>query len=58
MQKSRLAFILSLIAAALALAAFLVRYFADGQTQWYLLAATVFLLALGFSARKGSGSPG
>jgi hypothetical protein len=50
--------ILSIIAAALALAAALVPYFTDGEIRWSLVAAGVFLLAFGFGARNRISSSG
>jgi vacuolar-type H+-ATPase subunit I/STV1 len=53
---ARLTFILSLIAAALALSAALVGYVRKGELKISLVAAGVFLLALGFSARSRAAS--
>lgn len=50
--SAKLAFILSLIAASLALAAALVEYMSKGNIKVSLIAAAIFLLALGFGARS------
>ncbi len=46
----RLTLVLSLIAAALALSAALITYFSTGEVKLGLIAAGVFILALGFGA--------
>ncbi|MGZ5494174.1 MAG: hypothetical protein ACXW3E_12310 [Thermoanaerobaculia bacterium] len=51
-DSAKLTLILSIVAAALALAAALVRYFADGEVRWTLIAAAALLLAFGFGARS------
>lgn len=53
MKKSgyaRLTFALSLIAAALALSAALVKYVKTGEVKLPIIAAGIFLLAFGFGA--------
>jgi hypothetical protein len=49
---ANLTLILAIIAAALALSAALIRYVAQGEVRFSLIAAGVFLLALGFGARS------
>jgi hypothetical protein len=53
---ARLTFILSLIAALLALAAALVAYVRKGEVMLALIAAGIFLLAFGFGARSRMGA--
>jgi len=48
---ARLTFILSLVAAGLALAAAAIRYSKDGRIEWTLVAAAVFLAVFGIGAR-------
>ena len=47
---TKLTFILSLIAAALALSAALVTYFTTGAVKLTLIAAGIFILAFGYGA--------
>ena len=54
----RRAAILWFIASALSLTAALVTYGGEGQIKWPLLAATVFLAAMGFSSLRRSRSDG
>ena len=54
-QYRQLAFVLALIAAALALAAAVVRYVRHGEINLSLIAAGVFLVAFGYTARQGIG---
>ena len=49
---ARLTFVLSIIAAVLALLAALVEYVRRGEVRVSLIAAGVFLLAFGFGARS------
>jgi hypothetical protein len=49
---AKLTLILSIVAATLALAAALVRYTVDGEVRWGLVAAAIFILAFGLSARN------
>ena len=51
-DSARLTLILSIVAAALALAAAVIRYTADGEVRWSLIAAAVFILAFGFGAKS------
>lgn len=51
-DSSRLTLILSIIAAALAIGAAVVRYTRDGEIRWSLIAAGVFILAFGIGARN------
>jgi len=51
-DSARLTLILSIVAAALALGAGLIRYFADHEIRWGLFAAALFLLAFGFGAKN------
>lgn len=51
-NSAKLTLILSIVAAALAIAAALIRYLADGEVRWSLIAAGVFLLAFGFGAKN------
>lgn len=48
----KLTFVLSIVAALLALAAALVRYFSDGEISISLIAAAVFVFAFGLGARS------
>lgn len=50
----RLAAILWLVAAVLALTAAALRYFGEGQIKWGYLAATLFMAAMGFSMLRQS----
>jgi hypothetical protein len=50
--SARLTFILSIIAALLALSAALIEYLRKGEVKIYLIAAGIFLLAFGFGARS------
>ena len=50
-DSARWAFILSIVAAALALSAAIIRYTDDDEVEWKLIAAAAFLLALGLGAR-------
>jgi hypothetical protein len=52
---AKLTFILSIIAAALALAAALIEYTRQGEVNVGLIAAGLFLLAFGFGARSRIG---
>jgi hypothetical protein len=54
---ARLTFILSLVAAALALTAAVIRYSKDGRVEWSLIAAAVFLVVFGLGARGREGGP-
>ncbi len=49
--SAKLTLILSLIAAALALAAALISYLRAGEIRWALLAAGLFLLVFGLGAK-------
>lgn len=49
---AKLTLILSLVAAALALSAALIGYVRNGEVKVGLIAAGVFLLALGFGAKS------
>lgn len=49
---AKLTFVLSIIAAALALSAALVAYVRKGDVMISLIAAGIFLLAFGFGARS------
>lgn len=51
-RSANLTLILSIVAAALALTAAIIRYVADGEVRWSLIAAAVFLLAFGFGAKR------
>lgn len=51
---TRLTFILSLVAAGLALVAAAIRYSKDGRIEWTLVAAAAFLVVFGFGARTRS----
>ena len=51
-DSNRLALILAIVAAALAFIAAIIRYVEDGEVRWGLIAAAVFLLAFGFSAKS------
>lgn len=48
---ARLTFILSLVAAGLALVAAAIRYSKDGRIEWSLIAAAAFLVVFGLGAR-------
>ena len=50
-SQGKLAFVLFMIAAALALAAALIGYVSSGEFRISLIAAGVFLVVLGFGAR-------
>lgn len=56
--SSRSAAILWFVASALALAAAVITYSDERQIKWPLLAATVFLAAMGFSTLRRSRSDG
>ena len=47
---AKLALILSIIAAALALTAAGIRYAADGEVRWSLIAGAAFIFAIGWGA--------
>lgn len=49
---AKLTFILSIVAAALALVAALIEYLRQGEVNIALLAAGLFLLAFGFGAKS------
>ena len=49
---AQLTFVLSLVAAALALAAAAIEYSGTGHIRWALVAAAVFLVAFGIGAKK------
>ncbi|MFL6199245.1 MAG: hypothetical protein ACJ76J_08725 [Thermoanaerobaculia bacterium] len=49
---AKLTFILSIVAAALALVAALIEYFRQGEVNIALIAAGLFLLAFGFGAKS------
>ena len=48
---AKLTLILAVVAAALAFGAAVVRYSADGEIRWSLIAAAVFILAFGLGAK-------
>ncbi|HEV7239556.1 MAG TPA: hypothetical protein VGQ36_09970 [Thermoanaerobaculia bacterium] len=48
---AKLALILALVAAALALTAAIIRYVEDGEVRWSLIAAALFLVAFGIGAK-------
>lgn len=50
-DSGKLTWVLSIIAAALALSAAILRYTADGELRWSLIAAALFLLAFGYGAK-------
>lgn len=49
---ANLTLILAIIAAVLALSAALIRYIANGEVRFSLIAAGLFLLAFGFGAKS------
>ncbi|HYI12931.1 MAG TPA: hypothetical protein VEK57_28040 [Thermoanaerobaculia bacterium] len=51
-DSTKLPWILSIVAAALALTAAIVRYTADGELRWSLIAAAVFLLAFDYGTKN------
>lgn len=53
---SALAVTLWFTASALSLAAAVINYTADGEIKWFLLGATIFTAAMGFSTLRGSRS--
>jgi hypothetical protein len=53
---ARLTLILAIVAALLAFGAALIRYRADGEIRWSLIAAGVFILAFGAGAKARIGS--
>lgn len=53
-----LAAILYFVAAALAWGAFAIRYAADREVQWYLLAAGLFCAVMGYSVLTRARRPG
>ena len=55
-KSDRTAAILWLVAAALSLVAAVLTYSGEGRIKWVLLAATVFMAALGFRSLRRSGS--
>jgi hypothetical protein len=56
---NRLAAVLAFVAAALAATALIVHYVRHQEVRWHLLAASVFLVAMGSGMllRKDGGSP-
>ena len=54
-DSARLTFILSIVAAALALGAALIEYSRQGEVNIGLIAAGLFLLAFGFGAKSRIG---
>ena len=54
----RLAAVLWFTASALSLAAAVINYTADGEITWFLLGATIFTAAMGFSILRRSSSTG
>lgn len=56
-SSARWTLFLAIVAAVLALGAAVVRYFADGEVRWSLIAAAVFLLAFGFGAKSRISTP-
>jgi hypothetical protein len=55
-RAAKLTLVLSVVAAALALGAAVIRYQADGEIRWSLIAAAIFILAFGLGA-KGRMTP-
>ena len=55
MTNAKLTFILSIVAAALALAAALIEYVRQGELNLALIGAGLFLLAFGFGAKSRIG---
>jgi hypothetical protein len=55
MSAARLTFLLSLVAAILALGAALIEYTRQGEVNLALIGAGLFLLAFGFGARSRIG---
>ena len=54
--SDRRAAMLWFLASALSLTAAVIRYASDGELRWPLLAATVFLAAMGFNSLRRSKS--
>ncbi len=52
---ARLTLILAVVAALLAFSAAVIRYQADGEIRWSLIAAAAFILAFGFGAKARIG---
>jgi predicted membrane-bound dolichyl-phosphate-mannose-protein mannosyltransferase len=50
-SSAKLTLILAVVAAMLALGAALIRYQADGEIRWSLVAAAIFILAFGLGAK-------
>jgi hypothetical protein len=55
--SANLTLILSIIAAALAFTAAIIRYSADGEVRWSLIAAAAFILAFGVGAKRRGSRP-